>query len=148
MSKQGNGINSALYSIVRRAEKSDNKTLRNTFADSGVTIPLKSIDNQVIYGRRGTGKTHALRYLESVITSSSDIPVYIDLRTIGSPGTIIGDSGESITQKAQNLLIDLLHMLHDSLLKIVIDDPDLIEDNYFIDKLDNLVTFITTVDTW
>lgn len=43
MSNQGNGINSALYSIVRRAEKSDNKTLRNTFADSGVTIPLKSI---------------------------------------------------------------------------------------------------------
>ncbi|WP_141745033.1 hypothetical protein [Actinomyces sp. HMSC08A09] len=145
MSNQGNGINSALYSIVRRAEKSDNKTLRNTFADSGVTIPLKSIDNQVIYGRRGTGKTHALRYLESVITSSSDIPVYIDLRTIGSPGTIIGDSGESITQKAQNLLIDLLHMLHDSLLTIVIDDPNLIEDNYFIDKLDNLVTSITTV---
>lgn len=58
--------------------------LRDTFVDSGVAAALESIDHQVLYGRRGTGKTHALQYLASTRTDDGDIGIYIDLRVIGS----------------------------------------------------------------
>lgn len=42
-------------------------------------------------GRRGTGKTHALSYLEAQIRERGDVAVYVDMRTIGSTGGIYGD---------------------------------------------------------
>ncbi|MEU6645310.1 hypothetical protein ABZ863_22510 [Saccharomonospora sp. NPDC046836] len=50
-------LNRALTKIPSRAEKRDMRELRETFVDSGVADLLDKVDHQVLYGRRGTGKT-------------------------------------------------------------------------------------------
>lgn len=42
-----------------------------------------SIKDQIIYGRRGTGKTHLLKALQEKLLADDQkyLPVYIDLRT-------------------------------------------------------------------
>ena len=56
-------INRVLNQIPKRAEQRQTNQLRDTFVDSGVAAVLQGVDHQALYGRRGTGKTHALRYL-------------------------------------------------------------------------------------
>jgi len=91
-------INRALNLIPKRAEQRQSDNLRETFLDSGVAVALEAIDNQVLYGRRGTGKTHALRYIESQIRSRGDVAVYADLRTIGHQRAAEPGSTASISE--------------------------------------------------
>ena len=44
---------------------------------------MTSIKDQIIYGRRGTGKTHLLKALQEKLVADDQkyLPVYIDLRT-------------------------------------------------------------------
>lgn len=99
----------------------------------------------MLYGQRGTGKTHAFRYLESVIAAHGDIPIYIDLRTVGSPeGLFAGDTVRP-TERAARLLVDLLNQVHDTVLEAVLEDEALIADPLFVNRLDTLLGAITTV---
>ena len=60
-------INLSLMRLSRRSEKVDSEALVRTFVDVGPLFNLLSIvDNQILFGRRGTGKTHALRYLAEI----------------------------------------------------------------------------------
>src|SRR4051794_6781144 len=102
-------INRALNLVPKRAEDRQVERLRDTFVDSGVSTALESIDSQILYGRRGTGKTHALLYLAAVLRAKGDLDVYVDLRTIGSPqGLFLGEQ-ISVTERASRLLVDLLN---------------------------------------
>ena len=56
-------FNRALRRIPKRAEKQEDPKLHETFFDSGIAEALDNFDNEILYGRRGTGKTHALSYL-------------------------------------------------------------------------------------
>lgn len=59
----------AILRIVKRADKCDKDILVETFVNLGSLIPLLSgCDNHILYGRRGTGKTHILSYLCSLLT--------------------------------------------------------------------------------
>lgn len=73
------GMNRALNQIPKRAEQRQAERLRDTFVDSGVSAALEAVDHQVLYGRRGTGKTHALSYLRSEVSERGDLAVYADL---------------------------------------------------------------------
>lgn len=56
-----NTINRAIFEIAKRSEKKNREYLVSSFANVGPLIPmLETLDNQVLYGRRGTGKTHIL----------------------------------------------------------------------------------------
>ncbi|MGH3899175.1 MAG: hypothetical protein ACRDTA_13230 [Pseudonocardiaceae bacterium] len=69
--------------ISRRAESTDRSSLAVTFvAAESFSVMLHSTDHQILYGRRGTGKTHALLYLSDLIEHTGDVAVYLDLRTI------------------------------------------------------------------
>src|SRR4051794_31315097 len=115
-------INRALNRIPKRAEQRQSEQLRDTFVDSGIVAALDTIDHQILYGRRGTGKTHALRYLESEVVAAGEIAVYVDLRTIGSPdGLFLGESLPA-TERAARLLVDLVVQLHESILTAALDD--------------------------
>jgi Cdc6-like AAA superfamily ATPase len=86
-------INAAFLGVQRRAESVDRETLVQTFVDIGALFTvLSSRDRQIVYGRRGTGKTHALLYLGEQAKKDQAIPVYIDLRYIGSSGGLYGDT--------------------------------------------------------
>jgi Cdc6-like AAA superfamily ATPase len=57
-------INTAFMKLAKRAESKDRAKLVETFVDAEPLLTLLSTtDHQIIYGRRGTGKTHALLYL-------------------------------------------------------------------------------------
>jgi hypothetical protein len=138
-------INRVLSFIPKRAEGRQIDQLRETFVDSGVAAALESIDHQVLYGRRGTGKTHAFRYLQTVVESRGDISFYADLRTIGSPeGLFMGEVVEP-TERGARLLVDLLGQFHDAVLAAVVEDADLIGDNNFVTKLDAIGAAISSM---
>jgi hypothetical protein len=138
-------INRALNLIPKRAESRQAERLRDTFVDSGVAAALEAIDDQVLYGRRGTGKTHALRYLETTVGARGGMAVYVDLRTIGSPDGLFAGQTMPPTERAARLLVDLLGQVHDALLAAAIDDEALVTDVVFVRKLDDLLASITTI---
>jgi hypothetical protein len=114
-------INAAFLGIQRRAEGVDRQTLVQTFVDIGPLFRvLSSRDHQIVYGRRGTGKTHALLYLAEQEKKGA-IPVYVDLRYIGSSGGLYGDPAIPIQQRATRLLLDVLGAMHEILLNYAVD---------------------------
>ena len=114
-------INTAFVGISRRAESVDRKTLVQTFVDLGPLIPvLSSRDHQIVYGRRGTGKTHALLYVAEQRRAAQIMPVYIDLRKTGSSGGMYADTQIPVTQRATRLLLDVLGSLHETFIEHVI----------------------------
>lgn len=128
--------------------------LRDTFVDSGVAAALESIDHQVLYGRRGTGKTHALQYLASTRTDDGDIGIYIDLRVIGSAQGLFDSERASPLERTGRLLVNLLTEIHDAILDAVLSDEELIADesialrlDYLLDSLKNTVAVDGRVET-
>ena len=70
-------LHKALLNFNKRAERASSEILVSNFVDSEPLFDLLSTpNNQVIYGRRGTGKTHALKYLAESVEGSGD-HVYI-----------------------------------------------------------------------
>jgi hypothetical protein len=138
-------LNRVLSSVPKRAEGRQVEQLRETFVDSGVAAALESIDHQVLYGRRGTGKTHAFRYLQTIVQDRKDISFYADLRTIGSPEGLFMGELVAPTERAARLLIDLLGQFHDAVLAAVVEDSELIGDTNFVAKLDAVGAAITSM---
>lgn len=140
-------INQAIYRLVKRAEKYDNQHLINTFVDVGPLFTLlQNPDHQIIYGRRGTGKTHALNFLKSKLEKKGFLTVYIDMRNVGSNGGIYSDFELSMTERATRLLIDTFALIHDQILEFVL----LNDSNYDLSKfgpvLDELAKSISEIE--
>lgn len=130
-------INRAFLQLVRRAENYDRSHLVSTFVDIGPLFTLLSVkEDQILYGRRGTGKTHALYYLAGTVEQQGDIAVQIDMRTVGSSGGIYSDSSLPLGERATRLLIDTLSEIHESLLGIFVEDES---DIYDLSKLGPLM---------
>jgi hypothetical protein len=114
----------AILAIGRRADSVDVETLQSSFVGVGsIDLRLSSPDHQVIYGRRGTGKTHTLKYIVSNPPKNA-VPLYIDLRSIGSNGSVYGDATLSFQQRATTLLVDFLRALHEQLLTFFVEDKN------------------------
>ncbi|HEX6353565.1 hypothetical protein [Actinophytocola sp.] len=138
-------LNQALLRIPRRAENSARHTVSSTYVEAGsLAALLHSTDHQILYGRRGTGKTHALLHLADIATSLSDVPVYVDLRTIGSAGGIHADSTLPATERGTRLLIDTLEDVHDGLLSVAMD-REIADPSGLLRGLDALAEAATSV---
>ncbi len=115
-------LNQALMRIPRRAESSDRTLLAQTYVSAGsLSAILNSADHQIIYGRRGTGKTHALLYLSDLVEQLDDIAIYVDLRTIGSTGGLYVDNTMTPAERGTHLLVDTIEAIHEQLLAIIIE---------------------------
>jgi hypothetical protein len=100
-----------------RAERIDSQEIAETFVSVGPLLDvLESTNNQIIYGRRGTGKTHALRYFVGRRATVGDVAVYIDCQNIGSNQSIYDDKSLPIGERSTRLLIDVCAALHAGLL--------------------------------
>jgi hypothetical protein len=111
-------INTAIARLLRRAEVEDPATLAETFVDiNALFARLSSRDSQVVFGRRGTGKTHALKYLAQNLREQGETVVYLDLRLLGSSGGIYTDSGIPLAEAGTRLLVDVLQNVYDALLE-------------------------------
>jgi hypothetical protein len=128
-----------------------------TFVDVGPLFSLLSgVDHQILFGRRGTGKTHALKFLADEVRRLDGVAVYVDLRTIGSTGGIYADPSVSIAERGTRLLLDTMTVIHDALVahalqRAVDDDVDTSEALTLLDQLaeqiGNAVRVVGTVDT-
>lgn len=118
-------IQAAFIQFDRRAEKLSQEILARTFVDAEpLFIQLSSKNHQVLYGRRGTGKTHALKFLADNISAGGDAAIYIDLRTVGSNGSIYSDAQRSLPERATRLLVDVLEGLELELTQIALNSID------------------------
>jgi hypothetical protein len=138
-------LNAALSKIPKRAESRGEIELRDTFEDSGVASALDVVDHQVIYGRRGTGKTHALRYLSATKIDEGDVGIYVDLRTIGSAEGIFDGQQLGPIERTGRMLVDLLNQIHDEILQVALDDNELVGDRQFVTRLDDLLAAIGSI---
>ena len=137
-------LNKALSRVPRRAEGRVSAQLKDTFVDCGVALALESTDHQVLYGRRGTGKTHALNYLAATRVDDGDIGIYIDLRIVGSAQGLFDSGRASALERTSRLLVNLLTEVHDTILDAVLNDDDLIADASVAAKLDYLLDSLRT----
>jgi Cdc6-like AAA superfamily ATPase len=114
----------AVAGILQRSEKQqDLQKLVGTFVDVGILPQIDNLNNQIIYGRRGTGKTHILRVLASGLrTNIHNVVVYIDARTLGSTNQFT-DTDISIKQRCLALFRDIFVEIHSGLLSHIIYQP-------------------------
>lgn len=142
-------INRALMRLSRRSEKAAPKKLVQTFVDAGPLFTLLSIpDHQIIFGRRGTGKTHAFQYLAGVAKDKIDIVSYSDLSNLGSSGGIYSNQEIPITERATRLLVDSLLDIHENLYEIFVEASetfDLSQTGPLLDQLAEAVTEVRVV---
>ena len=116
-------INLAFLRIAKRAERQDDATLARTFVDFGaVTAALSSVDHQIIFGRRGTGKTHLLTVLRKSREQDGTVAIQLDMRNLGSTGGVYADPSIQVAQRATRLLVDVLAAIHGQLLEQAIAD--------------------------
>jgi hypothetical protein len=115
-------INSIIMRLAKRAEKLQKDHLVKSFVDVGPTYTLlSSTDNQIMFGRRGTGKTHFLGVLSNDIFNRGMISVPIDMRLIGSTGGIFSDQNIPLSERATRLLSDTLCNVHEAILDFVFE---------------------------
>ncbi len=118
-------LNAALMSIPSRSEKNEQSVLINTFVEAGTLFKrLSSVDNQIIYGRRGTGKTHTLQYLASERNNHDNLAIYCDLNALGSAASVYSDATLTIPTRATTLLRDLLISIHEEVRRAISNDSE------------------------
>jgi hypothetical protein len=101
-----------LQSIEPRAERADSAEVVQTYVENRqLQAALTSTNNQVIFGRRGTGKTHALRYLAETMRRSGQLATYVSMDRLGSTQGIYSDERCPLHQRGVRLLIDMINEL-------------------------------------
>jgi hypothetical protein len=141
-------IGTVFLKLPKRAELTDPAKLVETFVDAEPLFTMLSTTNhQVIYGRRGTGKTHALLYLHETERRKGNASVYLDMRTVGSTGGIYGDSSIALSERATRLLADTLAAVHDSILEFAVESGavNLAAMSPVLDKLADAITQVAVV---
>ena len=142
-------INEAIFHLPKRAESSARPKLIQTFVDIGPLFSLLSgVDHQILYGRRGTGKTHVLNYLANNKEKNGDAVVVIDLRNIGSSSGLYSDPSVPLPARATHLLIDTLLAIHAGLFEFFVDlaeELDLSQSGPALDRLADAITEVKVV---
>lgn len=139
-------INIAFLKLPLRAEGEDPSLLVKTFVDvAHLFTMLSNDDHQVLYGRRGTGKTHALKFLVEHTRTRGQVPVYVDMRTVGSSGGLYSDEKAPLSERATRLLVDTLLGIHDQLATLALGDSELAKRAHaeLLPRLDDLADVAT-----
>jgi hypothetical protein len=134
----------AVSKILQRSERQvDDQKIVDTFVDLGILAQLASRNNQIIYGRRGTGKTHVFRVLAARLQgeSNNNVVVYIDARTLGSSAQF-SDAGFDMQRRVIALLRDIFGPIYNDLLEHIVERGG---DNALraMDALDSILPSIT-----
>lgn len=111
--------------LVRRAEASDPARLVQTFVDAGTLMPLlSSTDHQILFGRRGAGKTHALGYLAEIKDSGREPALFLDMRQLGSSAGLYTSGSLPLAERGTRLLVDALAAIHERLRDMALASAD------------------------
>ncbi|WP_048899580.1 hypothetical protein [Photobacterium swingsii] len=138
-------LSEILATMPRRAEKKPDNYLVDSFVHIGSVFSLFScLENQIIYGRRGTGKTHLLKYLRNDVKKSGVACLEIDMRTMGSTGGMYADGNIGLTERASRLLSDTLCDIREQILDVCYDN-ELCDLSQLIPLLDEFVEQATHI---
>lgn len=133
----------AVSRIIQRSERQEDvQKLVGTYVDVGLLPQLNNTNHQIFYGRRGTGKTHVLKVLESILKKDSkNTVVYIDCRSLGSTSQF-SDPDIPLPRRCLSLFRDFLLCAYQALLEHIIEEPST-KANEALEKVDNLLNVIT-----
>jgi hypothetical protein len=108
-------VGQAVSAVVLRSDEREADFLSATFVDPGITDRLANQNSQILWGRRGTGKTHVFRVLEREMAKRSDqLAVYVDLAKLGSAGIYRDDRPADL--RAVHLFKDLMAVVANTFL--------------------------------
>lgn len=112
----------AVSNIVPRSERQpDLDQLRETYVETGVLPQVHNFSNQILYGRRGTGKTHVLQVLGGEMAQEEGTEViYADVRLLGS-AHLFQDESRHPAERCVAVFKDLLSILQGQLLELATD---------------------------
>lgn len=114
----------AVSSISQRAERQrDMNKLVSSYVEVGILPQLINNNNQILFGRRGTGKTHILKYFENQIKNDKNTVIYIDCRVLGSSPQF-SDTQLSLSHRCSSLFKDILDEIYDGLLNHIAHQPN------------------------
>ena len=110
---------SALQEVEKRTERVSEEDVLATYVNvESLTAALGARDNGIVFGRRGTGKTHALKYVAQTEREKGNRVVYIDMeQDVGSTEGRYADHNLSISERATRLVVDVLSIVHTQLLE-------------------------------
>lgn len=109
----------ALQEVEKRAERVSEGDVLATYVNiESLTNALAARDNGIVFGRRGTGKTHALKYVAQTERDKGNRVVYIDMeQDVGSTEGRYADTSLSLSERATRLVVDVLSIVHTQLLE-------------------------------
>ena len=136
-------LQAAVSRIIQRSERqTDTGKLLGTYVDIGLLPQLRNTNHQIFYGRRGTGKTHVMKVLESSFANDKNITtVYVDCRTLGSTSQF-SDQSLPLGRRCLALFRDFLLEIHNGLLEHIIEHPT-DRANEALEAADFLATIVT-----
>lgn len=108
-------LNKALMATANRAETRIGRLSRSFVEVEALEALLRAPTHQVLFGRRGTGKSHVLHVLRHIVEQNGDLGVLIDMRTIGARAGRGGGSEVPYTERAASLLLETMEVLERSL---------------------------------
>jgi hypothetical protein len=112
----------AVSNITARSERQpDAEVLQETYVETGVLPQVANFGNQILYGRRGTGKTHVLQVLGADrAAEANSFVIYVDMRLLGS-AHLFTDTSRPAADRCVAVFKDLLAIIQGRLLDIVTD---------------------------
>ena len=140
---QNPALTQAVAAIPQRSERQqDLQKLIGSFVDVGILPQIRNINNQIVYGRRGTGKTHILRVFASELKRAPTTAVlYIDARTLGSTSQFT-DATVPLPARCLALFRDILGEMYNVLLDHIVNIAPAKADE-LLDSLNELSSLIT-----
>jgi hypothetical protein len=116
-------LSGAVSRIIARSERQPStESLVRTYVETGVMPQLDNANNQVLFGRRGTGKSHVLQVLGFSRERNGQLAAYIDIRLLGSAQQA-ANADRPFPVRCINLFKDLLVEIYNELLEAA-TDPD------------------------
>jgi hypothetical protein len=113
----------AIMSVVQRGEREESTRQADVFVDPGIVTALINRNHQVLYGRRGSGKSHVFTVLERELRNAESFVVSIDLRKLGSVSKL-GDAAIPLERRRFALCQDVLIWMVNSLSGDVLEFGD------------------------
>jgi hypothetical protein len=115
-------IGRAVSGIVPNSDQQlGDEVLESTFVDVGILGQLDANNNQVLFGRRGTGKSHLLRLLTARRNLlPGHAAVFVDLRRLGSAQLMV-NTDKPLAVRSISVFRDLLGALQSHLLDLATD---------------------------
>ncbi len=117
-------VEAAVRNIERRAEReSDFRKLYDVYVDHGILKELSLKDNQIIYGRRGVGKSHLLSYYRDQVLSNNS-PFLFQIHD----ATRLGSGIATQSSDPLNIAINMFGQFLNDIATQAFDSLDAIED--------------------